>query len=897
MFCQELNENWTLSVLGDNVYHIGPDPLPVTVPGSVYSGLLERGLMPDPYWRDNERDALQLMENDFLFCAHFEADPGILASERIVLRFEGIDTIADISLNGKALGHADNMHRAWEYDVTGFVRTPEQGGNELRVRIFSPTRFLAQANEHCYTGGTPDAMPGFSQLRKAHCMFGWDWGPRLPDAGIYRPVKLLGFKWVRLSDDILITQEHKVTSRSALGDEVGNVKLTVRAGTDPAFLMIDGVGDYVPCAAPAPREKTSAPAASPAAGVPSGEVSGAKVRNLSGIPGTHIECELTSPEGGSRYFGADGTIVIRKPKLWWPNGYGEQPLYTVTVRLFDDETGEELDRAVRRIGLRTLTVDTSPYPDEQRDPHLGPQDQRDRKEGRHFHFVVNGLPIFAMGADYIPEDNILQRVTPERTRRLLTDARDAHHNCIRVWGGGYYPDDFFYDLCDELGLVVWQDFMFACANYELTEDFEENITAEFVDVIRRLRHHASLGLWCGNNEMETQTQTGDWQPTRKQVYDYIKLYEYILPKIVKREDPQRFYWPSSPSSGGNYEDSNEENRGDAHYWGVWHGGESFPAYRRHHFRFLSEFGFQSFPCAATVETFTEPEDRNVFSEIMQMHQRNTAANGKIMNYLSSMYRYPKDFDSVLYCSQLLQLDAIRCGVEHFRRIRGTCMGTIVWQLNDIWPVASWSSIDYYGRWKALHYGEKRFFAPVSITCMEHGRLDQKPYVNTLPVPVEYSATLHVANETGQRVRGVVNWQLRTPDSRVLRSESREVAVPPYSGIWLDKRDFTGTADEREMHLYYEFVCGGKVVSRGSTLFVAPQLYRFADPQLTLSVSARTITVHAQSYAKGVCIKSPDGNLRLTDNFFDMEKGERTVEILGDIPEGEYTARSVYDISE
>ena len=889
MYHQELNQGWTLSVLDENVYHISADPIPVTIPGSVYSGLLEQGLIPDPYWRDNELDALKLMDSDFLFRTRFAADPAVLESGRAMLRFNGIDTIADITLNGVRLGHAENMHRIWEFDVTGLLRDEDQGENVLEVRIASPTRFLARANEHCYTGGTPDAMPGFPQLRKAHCMFGWDWGPRLPDAGLYRSVELLGIRWVRLSDDIRILQEHTVTKTGVCGNEVSSVKLTVQAATDPAFLMVDPAGGYIPCAGALPEEAESA-------GAPAGgRGSGANLHGRSGIPGTHIECELINPDGGSRYFRSDGTIVVPKPQLWWPNGYGEQPLYTVIVRLYDDETGEELDRAVRRIGLRTLTVDTSPYPNEPRDPHLGPQDREDTKEGRHFHFVVNGLPIFAMGADYIPEDNILQRVTPERTRRLLTDARDAHHNCVRVWGGGYYPDDSFYDICDELGLIVWQDFMFACANYELTEDFEENIAAEFVCVIRRLRHHACLGLWCGNNEMETQTLTGDWNPSRKQFYDYIKLYEYILPKIVKQEDPQRFYWPSSPSSGGNYEDAGEENMGDAHYWDVWHGGNPFTDYRKHHFRFLSEFGFQSFPCAATVESFTEPEDRNVFSEIMQMHQRNTAANGKIMNYLSASYRYPEDFDSLLYCSQLLQMEAIRCGVEHFRRFRGTCMGTVVWQLNDIWPVASWSSIDYYGRWKALHYGEKRFFAPISITCEEHGRPDQKPYVNTLPVPVDYSASFHVANETGETVRGVVNWQLMTPDSRVIRQESREVTVPPYSGVWLGRKTFTGAADERDMHLSYEFVRNGQVVSRGSTLFVAPQLYHFVDPQLSLAVDGRRITVHAAGYAKGVCIESVDGNLRLTDNFFDMEKGDRTVEILGDIPAGEYRVRSIYDV--
>ena len=869
---QILSSGWMLTIPEDNVYHIGPDPIPATIPGSVYSCLLENSLMPDPYWRDNELDALKLMENDFLFTEHFVPEKEVLSSDRVILKFDGIDTIADITLNGTFLGHTENMHRSFEFDVKELLK---EGENELAVKFFSPLKFCAASHEKIKNMESTDAVPGYPQLRKAHCMFGWDWGPRLPDAGFYRPIRLLGVKKARLSDDIRVMQEHEIEETGVHGNVVKKVKLAVTAVTDPVH-----------------------------------------------AEGVHAEITLTDPDGRTTCFAADekeekclgGKLTVENPKLWWPNGYGGQDLYTVTVRLIDDATGEELDQTQKRIGLRTVTVDTSPFPEEERDPHIGPQVREDRKEGRHFDFVVNGLRIFAMGGDYIPEDNILQRVTRDRTEILIRDAAEAHYNCIRIWGGGYYLDDFFYDLCDEYGLLLWQDFMFACASYELTEDFEENLKAEFTEVVRRLRHHASMSVWCGNNEMEAQVLEDHWNgefnelipgmggirpvhhASNKQYYDYIKLYEYILPKIMKAEAPEAFYWPSSPSSGGNYEDIYEENIGDAHYWGVWHGGDQFSDYRKHHFRFLSEFGFQSFPCMETVRSFTEPEDRNVFSEVMEMHQRNTAANGKIMNYLSATYRYPKNFDELLYCSQMLQLDAIRYGVEYFRRIRGTCMGTVVWQLNDIWPVASWASIDYYGRWKALHYGEKRFFAPVSITCEEHGRLDQKPFVNSLPIPVEYSAALHVANETGETVKGTVRWQLRRPDSSVIRENEKDIEIAPYSGTWLDKEIYNGLADEREMHLYYEFVQDGKIVSSGSAMFVAPKHYRFADPKLSVRVEGETVIVTSEGYAKGVCIESEDGNLRLSDNFFDMEKGERVLAIVGKKPEGELRVRSVYDIA-
>ena len=888
---QLLSQGWTLTIPEENVYHIPPEPIPVTVPGSVYSGLLENGLMPDPYWRDNELNALKLMENDVVFTERFAPDPQLLDCDQVILRFDGVDTIADIELNGRRLGHVENMHRSYEYAVKGLLNG---SGNELKITIHSPMRAAAAARAGVHNMESTDAVPGYSQLRKAHCMFGWDWGPRLPDAGLYRPVRLLGVSKARFSDDIRIVQEHHIAGTGVCGNEVDRVRLSYTArivyqkpsdDTDPSSTCSAARGVHVEAALEAPDGTVCC------------------FEPITSDSASHSVCGET----------AEGELLVTEPKLWWPNGYGQQPLYTVMLRLVDDADGEELDRCVRRIGLRTVTVDVSEFPEEEREPHIGPQVKRDVKTGRHFDFVVNGLHIFAMGADYIPEDNVLQRVTRERTERLLKDAAEANHNAIRVWGGGYYPDDFFYDMCDEYGLLVWQDFMFACSSYELNDALEENLRAEFTEAVRRIRHHASLGLWCGNNEMETEFLDNYWggrfnsvlpwakgddpgyKIPPKQFNDYIKLYEYILPTILKEEDPNAFYWPSSPSSGGNFEDSYEENIGDAHYWGVWHGGDQFSDYRRHHFRFLSEFGFQSFPCMATVKAFTEEGDRNIFSEIMEMHQRNASANGKIMNYLSATYRYPKDFERLLYCSQMLQLDAIRYGVEYFRRIRGTCMGTLVWQLNDIWPVASWSSIDYYGRWKALHYGEKRFFAPVSITCEEHGRLDQKPCVNSLPIPVEYSAQLHVANETAKEVRGLVRWQLRRPDSSVIRQGEQEVAVPPFGGVWLDKEVFNQDGDERDMHLYYEFWQNGEVISSGSSLFVAPKHYHFADPELTVTAEEGAVVVTSRAYAKGVCIESQDGNLRLADNFFDMEAGTRRIPVVGELPAGALKICSVYEI--
>ena len=822
-----LNGNWKLQIIGKDAGILPEEGIEAKVPGTVYGALLAEKLIPDPYYRDNELKVLPLMDNDFRFLTKFSVDEQMAASDRILLRFEGVDTLADVYINGNWIGRSYNMHRIWEYDITG-MECIREGENLLEAVIHSPTKYIKEENKKVYTDGSHEAMEGFPHLRKAHCMFGWDWGPRIPDAGIFRDVCLLGIEKSRL-DSVYITQIHeekKVTLDFDISQEQpeknrgGKIRISI---TEP---------------------------------------DGQKI----------VETVKENPETENRKC----RVVIENPRLWWPRGYGEQPLYHVKVELLDS-SGQKLDVWERRIGLRTMAVNT----------------QKDRW-GRRFAHEVNGVKIFAMGADYIPEDCLLGRINEKRTRKLLEDAAWANHNCIRVWGGGYYPDDYFYDICDELGLIVWQDFMFACASYELDDEFEANIVQEITDNVERIRHHACLGLWCGNNEMEFQILEGVWKSSAKQKCDYIKIFEYIIPRILKQTDPNTFYWPSSPSSGGNYDNPEDENQGDTHYWDVWHGNKPITEYRKFYFRYLSEFGFQSFPGLKTVEAFTEPSDRNIFSRVMEMHQRNCAANGKIMNYLSATYLYPKDFDHLLYASQLLQADAIRYGVEHFRRYRGRCMGTVVWQLNDIWPAASWASIDYYGRRKALHYAEKRMFAPVMISCEEVGEVSERPFCVAEPAPIEKSARLHVANETLEDIQGTVEWTLRRPDSSIILSGSRRIQVPALGGTWLEKMDF-GEYEEREIHLSYSFSVNGEIVSENSCLFTPPKHYYFLNPHLRCEKNGDRITVYADAYAKNVEIIGVDGDLQLSDNYFDMEAGKYTVKIEnGDA--GSVVCRSVFDIA-
>ena len=852
MIIHLLNDCWELRP-ADGAWSV-----PAQVPGSVYYDLMKAGKMEDPFYRDNELKTLQVTENDYEFVKNFDVPQDLAACGHVRLRFEGIDTLSDIYLNGTHLAHTDNMHRTWEFDVRALVR-PQ--GNELRVVLHSPTRYIQEMYEADPIDGSSDAMRGFPHLRKAHCMFGWDWGPRLPDMGIFRDVILLGFDQARI-DSVYVTQIHEKKKPDALEADKVTLQMDVQLQLDPHGI-------------PAGWSVDPSWAVKPDGFVEHHVGYGLDPKLPQGMD---VCAVLTDPDGADRELTPEELrqgVCVEAPQLWWPNGYGKQPLYTVEVKLMQD--GCCVDSWKKRIGLRTMTM------------HI----EKDAW-GEQFCHEVNGVRIFAMGGDYIPEDNLLPRITPQRTYQLLKQAKEANYNCVRVWGGGFYPNDSFWDACDELGLVVWEDFMFACAVYHLTPAFEASIRAEIADNIKRIRHHASLGLWCGNNEMEMFVHYGEWVSKPSERTDYVKMYEYVIPQLVETYDPNTFYWPASPSSGGHFDEPNDENRGDVHYWDVWHGNKPITEYRKFYFRYLSEFGFQSFPAVRTCETFTLPEDRNIFSYVMEKHQRNSSANGKIMNYMEQTFLYPTSFDAVIYASQLLQAEAIRYGIEHFRRNRGRCMGTVVWQLNDCWPVASWASIDYCGRWKALHYMEKRAFAPLLLSCAEEGILTQDTNPNAQPYEVKKSFRLNLSSELLADTQATVRWALRDAQGAVLREGAFEnVTVPALSAIWLDEVDCMD-ADLYSNYVSYSCEQDGRETASGTVLFTAPKQFRFADPQLAVRVEGDEIVVSAGAYARSVEIRNEQEDLVLSDNYFDMNGGERRVRILSGNPDG-VKVRSVYDI--
>lgn len=788
-----LNGRWELAEAGKAAL------CEVQIPGSVLSGLYGAGKIEDPFYRTNEDATRELFWKDYEFCRTFMVTEDALEEEKVVLVCEGLDTLTDIYINGKKAGSTDNMHRTWKLDVKEFLHS---GENQIRIVFRSVFKYIEdyeyEENKEIHyvpCGG----MKGNQLIRKAHCMFGWDWGPQTIDAGIFRDIYLEAYSHPRI-EDVKITQRHGdnavdvCTMVAVSGNSVDKCRVRVSVREDAEKVCGCNRADHK----------------------------------------SEAEWETTL------------TSTIHNPKLWWPNGYGDQPLYKVQVELLD-ENGTVLETIMKRIGLRTLTIS-----------------QEKDLWGKEFAFSVNGVKIFAMGGNYIPEDCIYSRITPEIQEYLLESCKRANFNCVRVWGGGYYPSDHFYDLCDEMGLIVWQDLMFACNVYDLTEEFEENITKEITENVKRLRHHASLGLWCGNNEMESAWDHWPEVQTESKYLcaDYIKMFEHVVPKAVKAADSETFFWQSSPSSGGCFDDPDDENRGDCHYWDVWHGQKPFTDYQKHYFRFCSEFGFQSFPCLKTVESFTEEKDRNIFSRVMENHQKNPAANGKILYYLSENFRYPENFRKLLYVSQILQGMAMKYGVDHWRRHRGRCMGTLYWQINDNWPVASWASIDYFGRWKVLHYMAKKFYAPQAVSMCRDEDTMQVYLENESMKAQPYQVVFFVKNMECEILEKI------TGKGTVGVQESGQILTVDVSR-WEDKK--------YEIFLEAEVTLADGSVLRDVETLVPYKYLELDKPEIMVEVEEQdeAFVIHLKSscFSPFTAIGFTDADVVLEDNFFHMTGAE------------------------
>ena len=555
-------------------------------------------------------------------------------------------------------------------------------------------------------------------------------------------------------------------------------------------------------------------------------------------------------------------ISIPHPSLWWPNGLGLHPLYTFKARLLIN--GRRTDVVSTRTGLRSLEL----------------RRQRD-DAGESFTFVINGVPVFAKGGNWIPADSFPSRITKDKYRELLEAVRDTNMNMLRVWGGGIYESDYFYELCDEMGILVWQDFMFGCSLYPADEAFLDNVRQEAVDNVKRLRNHPSIVIWVGNNEIESGWFHWGWKekfPARLWD-DYLKIFYGVLPDVCKSLDPSRPYWPSSPSS--NLQDDPESQKmGDLHYWQVWHASAPFTEYEKQFPRFMSEYGFQSFPQIETVATYTEPADRDVGSPVMMAHQRHPRGNQLIREYMLREYPEPKDFESFLYVSQVLQAEGIKIGAEHLRRIMPHNMGSLFWQIDDCWPVASWSSIDYTGRWKALQYYARRFYSDILISPHEeNGKMN-----------------FYVVSDRLQSTAVQLKVSLLDFEGHTLWNQQQDIQIAAlnsksYSNIPID--ELLARRDPKSVFLFAELLVGGKTVSRNEHFFEPYKNLLLPRPQIDV-VAVRTqtgfrITLSSDNLARAVYLSAPNYPGFFVDNYFDLIPG-RKIEV-------EFRTRSPVNVAE
>ena len=800
-----LDAGWQFRQIAAGVQQGENGWMPATVPGDVHLDLLANKRIDDPFFRDNESKLQWIDKESWEYRLSFDVTPGMLARSNVDLVFDGLDAAAQVYLNGAQVLNADNMFRVWR--VPAKVRL-HAGKNLLRVVFPSPIKAAEEV-----AAGDPwqpkTKTEAKTYIRKAAFEYGWDWGPRFVTSGIWRPVRLEAWDKVRIADfairqrDVSREVAHLDAEVEVEASSAGPAKVSVQyAGGDKAVTLASKVSLH--------------------AG-----------RNMIDLP-----------------------IEIRQPKLWFPTGYGEQPLYEFTAQA--GTGGPAAEERKIRAGLRSIVLH-----------------RELDKWGRSFELVVNGIPVFAKGADVIPFDSFPNRVTTGDYRRILESARDANMNMIRHWGGGYYESDEFYSICDELGIMIWQDFQFGNDWQPGTYAFKLNIEAEAEDQVRRLRNHPSIVVWSGNNETESAMNWGPRNTLPMDVkyqmwQDYLTEFSGILPRVVARLNAETPYWPSSPSA--DYEQLSEHYQsGDAHIWDVWHGRVPFSTYESHHARFVTEYGFQSFPEMRTIEAFTQPEDRaNIFTPVMLAHQKNNEGNSIIHDYLLKDYSEPKDFASFLYVSQVLQAEGIKIGAEHFRRSRPETMGSIFWQLNDCWPVASWSSIDYFGRWKALQYYARRFYAPVLVS----------PHVE------DGSLKVYVVSDKTEAMPAVLRVRLMDFDGKVLLEDSHAVDVTPLaSKVYLDwplkKLTDAGAADTSRVLIVADLSADGGEISRNMAYLAPVKEIHLKPAALKVETAGGNgnykIRVTSPVLARSVYLSFGNLDVKVSDNYFNLLPGE-TAEI-------------------
>lgn len=777
--------------------------LPAQVPGCNFSDLVANDIIKDPFYRDHEHQLQWIEQENWHYRKVFEVNAELFEQDAIELVMDGLDTYCTIYLNGVLIFESKNMF------VGHRISCKEQlvvGNNEIRIEFHSP--IVKTLPKYIDNGFTYPAENDKSSerlsvyTRKAPYHFGWDWGPRFVTSGIWRDIKLVATNKARI-DNVYVKQE-------LVSEQLAKLTFQISLQHFTAFKGLINIHCH----------------------------------NVGGIT-QQTPVNLTT----------DNQIVeislkIEQPKLWWPNGLGEAFLHQFSVELIDGE--QCLDLQSLSLGLRTIEVIN------QADAH-----------GESFFVKVNGHPTFMKGANYIPSDSFLDQVSQEKYHQIFADAVAANMNMLRVWGGGIYENDEFYQLADKHGILIWQDFMFACSLYPGDVDFIENVRQEVDYNVKRLRNHACLALWCGNNETEMGIEFWQWPETFKysnQLYtklkqDYDLLFKTVLPELVEKLDPQRFYFSSSPI--GFWENRSDDNRGDNHYWGVWHGEEPFSEFKNRVPRFMSEFGFQSFPLLESVKKYSVESDWQLDSSVMKTHQKHPRGNSLIQQYMLDEYREPKDFETFLYLSQVQQGLGMKIAFEAHRSAMPFCMGSLYWQFNDCWPVASWSGIDYYGQWKALHYQVKRSFEPVAVFIDEQGG----------------ELKVNLVSDSLASESYYLKEQLMTLNGQVIFSQLTEVNIEPLNVTVFSSQPSAklSTMHEASDLVYvaqlYQDKSQQSLISEAFHYFVATKDLALKPAPITHQISYQqgqlTVDLNCDSLARQVHVSMAGRSGNFSDNFFDL----------------------------
>jgi len=859
--------NWRFCMVGDTTWY------PANVPGCIHNDLMNNGLISNPYISDNEITLQWIGKEDWIYEKNFTIDKEIIRKDRIELEFEGLDTYADIFLNDSLILSANNMFRQWKINCKNLIH---EGKNTLRI-YFHSTDKIAQ---ELYARHLPH-LPGGERVmvRKAQYQFGWDWGPRYVTAGIYRPITLRAWSGLRLIDSWIKTMT--INSRAASLKAVLEIESCKEQRVRISIQLKEGGNYSLRATGNKKQESTDST---------SGEN---PQKQILKINTTLLSIDISLHKGHNLI---EIPFEIENPQLWWPNGYGEPFLYQIHVKI--ECNGETLDENTCKVSIREAKLV-----------------REKNSSGETFYFLINGIPLFAKGTNYIPQDIFPSRVTPEQYQRLIETAVSCNMNMLRVWGGGIYEREIFYDLCDENGILVWQDFMFACGMYPGSKSFIENVSSEVTEVVKRLRKHPSIALWCGNNEIEEGWFNWGWQ--RQHNYsehdsldiwiDYEKLFHKIIPSLINKYDGTRAYHPSSPRFGR--ASSKCLTEGDCHYWGVWHDLEPIHIYTKKVGRFMSEYGMQSMPDVATIIHYSKNSQYPPGATEILKHQKCPAGTEKLFSYLKEMfglqgrsinslldteqsrqsrhietrsaaeplsvstpnglsnqvsYETPDRLEALVYLSQLLQARATGTAIGAHRMAKPYCMGTLYWQFNDCWPAVSWSSMDWYGRWKALQYFTKRLFRDPAIFISEVNGKVNVSIINDAPDSLTAELVITLMSFSGNRL-----WEKRG-----------NVSISPMSNslsFSTDTGNLIGHNDKRGIVLVCTLKKDKEILSKALHYFAPIKEIKIKKPLIHINTtsgdSVITLDLSSNTLVKNVCIQCEGYGLRASDNFFDLLPGE------------------------